>query len=253
MRHFDNLPQFYGSKEWGACKEQVLLSRIKKDGSVVCEHCGQPIIKGFNPQANNNKGAIVFHHKIYLTQLNVNDASISINPANIQILHWHCHNEIHQRFGFGGGNNKPEKKVYIITGASCSGKTSFVKERAEQGDLILDIDDIWQTISGQARYIKPNSLKPIVFAIRDEIKDQVSKGAGTWRNAYIIESLPNERDREREASKYRAFNVEVITLDTSEEECLERLRLNPQGRDIKAYEGYIREYFSRYTNKPKEG
>lgn len=248
MKYFDNLPQFYGSKEWADCKAQVLHERIRKDGTIVCEHCGQPIVKGFNPQANNNKGAIVFHHKIYLNTYNVNDASISINPANIQILHWHCHNEIHERFGHGGGNNKPEKKVYLITGASCSGKTSFVKERLEPNDLILDIDDIWQMVSGQARYIKPNALKPIVFAIREEIKDQVSKGAGTWRNAYIIESLPSAKDREREAQRYRAFNVEVITLDTSKEECLRRLHSDPQGRDIKNYEGYIEDYFSRYIN-----
>lgn len=245
MKHFDNLPQFYNSNEWGACKEQVLHERVKNDGSVICEYCGEPIVKGFNPQANNNKGAMVFHHKNYLTQLNVNDASISINPSNIQILHWHCHNKVHERFGFSGTNNKPEKKVYLITGASCSGKTSFVKERMDPNDIVLDIDDIWQMVSGQPRYIKPNAIKPIVFAIRDEIKDQISKGAGTWRNAYIIESLPNPKDREREASRYRAFNVEVITLDTSEEECLRRLHENPSGRDIKSYEGYIKEYFQR--------
>lgn len=246
MKHFDNLPQFYGSKEWADCKAQVLHERIKADGTIYCEHCGQPIVKGFNPQANNNKNAIVFHHKIYLNQLNVNDPSISINPNNIAILHWRCHNEVHERFGFGN-SNRIEKKVYLITGSSCSGKTSFVKERLEPNDIILDIDDIWQMISGQPRYVKPNALKPIVFAIRDEIKDQVSKGAGTWRNAYIIESLPNERDREREAQRYRAFNVEVITMDATKEECLNRLHLNPQGRNVKDYEGYINEYFLRKT------
>lgn len=245
MKHFDNLPQFYGSKEWADCKAQILHERIRSDGTIICEHCGKPIFKGFNPQANNNKGAMVFHHKTYLNTYNVNDASISINPANIAILHWHCHNEIHERFGNSGGNNKPEKKVYIITGASCSGKTTFVRERLEPNDLILDIDDIWEIISGQPRYTKPNSLKPIVFAIREEIKDQVSKGAGTWRNAYIIESLPSAKDREREAQRYRAFNVEVITLDTSKEECLARLKLNPQGRNINDYEKYINDYFSR--------
>lgn len=248
MRHFDNLPQFYGSKEWEQCKAQVLQERLRSDGTIICEHCGQPILKGFNPQANNNKGAIVFHHKIYLNQLNVNDASISINPDNIMVCHWSCHNQIHERFGYSGGNNRPEKKVYLITGASCSGKTSFVKERIEPNDIVLDIDDIWQMVSGQERYIKPSALKPIVFRIRDEIKDLISKGLGTWRNAYIIESLPSKQDRQREADRYRAFNVEIITLDTPMDECLTRLLQNPQGRDIKSYQGYIEDYFARYSN-----
>lgn len=245
MRRFDNLPQFYNSKEWESCKAQVLHARIKSDGSIVCEHCGKPILKGFNPNERNNRNAIVFHHKKALTLANVNDASVSLNPDNIAILHWACHNEVHERFGFGS-SNVIEKKVYLITGASCSGKTTFVRDRASINDVILDIDDIWQMISGQPRYVKPNALKPIVFRIRDEMKSLIAKGAGTWRNAFIIESLPSPIDRNREADKYKAFNVEVITMDASEEECLNRLRLNPDGRDVKTYEGYIKEYFLRY-------
>lgn len=244
MRYFDNLPQFYGSKEWEQCKAQVLNERIRTDGTIICEHCGQPILKSFNGQANNNKGAMVFHHKIYLNSLNVNDASISINPSNIQILHWKCHNEIHERFI--GLNTRPEKKVYIITGAPCSGKTSFVKERLQANDLILDIDDIWEMVSGQPRYVKPNSLKPIVFQLRDDFKGMISRGTGTWRNAYIIESLPSPSDRNREADRYRAFNVEIITMDTSEAECIQRLHNDPKGRNVKDYEGYIKDYYARF-------
>lgn len=242
MRNFDNLPQFYNSQDWSACKTQVLLSRQKADGSIVCEACGGIITKSFNPFERNNKGAMVFHHKIPLTLLNVNDASISINPENIAILHWHCHNEVHNRFQGG----MIEKKVYLITGASCSGKSTFAKERAEQGDLILDIDDLWQAVSGLPRYVKPNQLKPIVFSMRDDIKGLIARGAGSWRNAYIIESLPSPLDRKREAERYKAHNVEVVTMDATIDECLERLRMNPNGRSLKDYEGYIREYYSRF-------
>ena len=246
MRTYKSTYDFYRGEDWANCKTQVLQKRMKSDGSIICEHCGKPILKGFNPNANNNSGAIVFHHKIYLNNYNVNDASISINPDNIQIVHWRCHNEIHERFGFGSGNNQAEKKVYLITGAACSGKTSWVKERTHENDLIIDIDDIWQCISGQPRYTKPNALKPIVFKIRDELKGLVARGTGTWHNAFIIESLPSKQDREREADKYRAFNVEIITMDATQDECLQRLHSNPNGRNIKDYEGYIKDYYSRY-------
>lgn len=229
------------------CKQQVMQDRMKADGSLVCEHCGQIIVKGFNPKANNNAGAVVFHHKIFLNNYNVNDASVAINPDNIMIMHWACHNAVHERFGFSGGNNKPEKKIYLITGASCSGKTTFCRERLQENDIILDIDDIWQTISGQARYIKPVALKPIVFGVREEIKQLISRGAGTWRNAYIIESLPSMVDRRREVERYKAHNVEVITMDATKEECMQRLLANPNGRDISAYTNYIDEYYRRLT------
>ena len=243
MRHYDNTAQFYRGDDWANCKAQVTAERIKADGCLYCELCGKPIVKNFNPSANNNAGAVVYHHKVYLNNYNVNDAAISINPANIMVLHWQCHNIIHGRFN---GSGQQERKVYIITGASCSGKTSFVKERLQEGDLVLDIDDLWQLVSGQPRYVKPNSLKPIVFNLRQEIKDNIARGVGTWRNAYIIESLPYATDRKREAERYKAHNVELITMDATREQCLERLHTNPNGRDIKQYEQYINDYYDNY-------
>lgn len=242
MKHYASTAAFYRSDDWAACKAQVLHDRIRSDG-VYCEHCGKIILKGFNPQANNNAGAIVFHHKTPLSNYNVNDASIAINPDNIAILHWNCHNEVHNRFSGG----VPEKKVYLITGAPCSGKTTFARERMQTNDLILDIDDIWATISGQPRYTKPNSLKTLVFAVREEIKGLIGRGAGTWRNAYIVESMPSKMDRQREVDRYRAHNVEVVTMQTTKEECLQRLYDHPNGRDVKAYEQYIEQYFARYS------
>ena len=243
MKHYDNTTQFYNGQDWAHCKAQVTQERLK-EGALYCEHCGKIIVKGFNHNAKNNKGAIVYHHKIYLNNNNVNDASIAINPSNIAILHWQCHNEVHNRFN--GVAQKVERKVYVITGASCSGKTTFVKEHIQEGDVVLDIDDIWQTVSGQQRYTKPASLKPIVFNIRNSIKEQIASGAGTWRNAFIIESLPIATDRKREVERYKAHNVELITMEATREECLTRLYANPNGRDIKAYEQYINNYFNDY-------
>ena len=34
------------------------------------------------------------------------------------------------------------KQVYIIYGSPLSGKTTYVKEHAQKGDLIIDIDNI---------------------------------------------------------------------------------------------------------------
>lgn len=244
MRNYTSLASFYNGEDWANCKAQVTQERLK-DGALYCEHCGKVILKSFNPNARNNKGAVVYHHKIYLTTENVNNASIAINPANIAVLHWQCHNEVHNRFN--GTAVTIERKVYIVTGAACSGKTTFVREHIQEGDIVLDIDDIWQTVSGQPRYIKPNTLKPIVFNMRLALKEQIAKGAGSWRNAYIIESLPLATDRKREAERYKAHNTEIITMEASREECLNRLYAMPDGRDIKLYEEFINNYFDEYT------
>lgn len=244
MRTYENVTQFYNGQDWANCKAQVTAERLK-DGALICEHCNKVILKSFNPNEKNNRGAVVFHHKTPLTNQNVNDAYISINPENIAVLHWQCHNEVHDRFN--GTAFAIERKVYIVTGASCSGKTTFVHERLQPGDIVLDIDDLWETFSGQPRYTKPKALKPIVFNMRRAIKEQIAIGAGTWRNAYIIESLPLATDRKREAERYKAHNTEIITMEATREECLERLYAMPNGRDIKAYEEYINNYFADYT------
>lgn len=240
---FTTLASFYASDDWSACKAAVLQERIK-GGAVYCEHCDEVVLKDFNPRGRNNAGAMVFHHKRpLLTIADANNAAISINPRNIAILHWQCHNAVHNRFT--GQSTQPEQKVYLITGAPCSGKTTFARERMQAGDVIVDIDDIWQQVSGGPRYDKPNSLKPIVFKTRDLQEEQVRIRAGTWRNAFIIKSLPLPMDRRREAEK---LGAEVITIDTPKEECLERLRNNPQGRDVAAYEKFINDYFNIFKN-----
>ena len=241
MLNYSTLASFYAGDDWKNCKAEVLRRRIR-GGAVYCEHCGEIILKDFNPNEKNNAGAMVFHHKTILTVANMNVADISINPNRIAILHWQCHNEVHNRFT--GQNTKPEQKRYLITGAPCSGKTTFARERMQAGDVIVDIDDIWQQISGQPRYIKPNSLKPLVFATRAAQEDQIRIGAGTWRNAFIIRSLPLAMDRKRTAEQ---LGAEVITIDTPKEVCLERLKNNSQGRNVIEYEKYINEYFAMYV------
>lgn len=242
MRNYSTLASFYAGDDWSTCKAFVLNERIK-GGAVYCEHCGEIILKDFNPRERNNAGAMVFHHKRpLLTVADANNAEISINPRNIAILHWQCHNVVHNRFT--GQNTQPEQKVYLITGAPCSGKTTFARERMQAGDVIVDIDDIWQQISGQPRYTKPNSLKPLVFATRDTQEDKVRTRAGTWRNAFVIKSLPLPMDRRREAEK---LGAEVITIETPKEECLDRLHKNPNGRDVAEYEKFIKNYFDYYA------
>lgn len=245
MKRYENTAQFYNSEDWALCKMQVTEERIKRDGGLYCEHCKRLLTKSFNPKENNNKRAIVFHHITYLNNFNLNDASVAINPNNIAVLCWSCHNQEHNRFN-GSAANVIEKKVYIITGASCSGKTTFVKERVQEGDIVLDIDDLWQMVSGQPRYVKPNALKPLIFNLRNAIREQIAKGVGTWRNAFVIESLPYATDRKREIERYKAHNVELITMEATREECLNRLIANPNGRNIKDYTTYINEYFDDY-------
>ena len=234
---------FYTSDLWAKCKQQVYDNKKDENGVVHCEICGKPLIKAFNPKTNDNRSTIVYHHTIELTDTNYMDYNISLNPELIQTLCFKCHNKVHNRFG-GGSKYKAERKVYIVHGSPLSGKTSFVKENSNVGDLIYDFDDIYQVLSGQPRYERPNTIKPIVFAVRDTILEQIKMRSGQWDNAWIIMTEPFSLQRKRVAEQ---LNAELIHIETTKEICLERLTADPNGRDVQTWKKAITDYFDKFT------
>lgn len=200
----------------------------KEDGILYDEHNGKPLVNSYD---------IVLHHIQPLTMQNVNDFSVSLNPANIKIVSHRSHNEIHARFGFC-----TERKVYYVYGAPCSGKNAFVDGIRGNSDLIVDMDNIWQCITGGARYEKPNALKTNAFIIRDCLLDMVKTRTGKWERAFVIEGGALKGDRER---RIKTLGAEPIYIDTDEKTCFERLA-SCEKRNHEEWAGYIRTWFDTY-------
>ena len=230
---FTSLSQFYNSDEWRKFRLLLIAERTNKvDGILYCEHSGQPLKNSYD---------IVLHHIKPLTLQNVNDYSISLNPANIMIVSQRSHNEIHKRFGYC-----TERKVYLVYGAPCSGKTTFVNDIKGNSDLIIDMDNIWQCITGGARYEKPNALKTNAFIVRDALYDSVKTRAGKWERAFIIAGMPIKSDRER---LINVLGAEPIFIDTDKETCLQRLATDKTRTQAQRqeWEQYINKWFEDYV------
>lgn len=222
-----DLSTFYQSNEWRSFREVVINERTKEDGYVYDEVTGKPIIQAYD---------IILHHKIELTQENVNDHTISLNPDNIMIVTHKTHNRIHDKLGYA------TRQVFLVYGSPLSGKQTWVKDNASEGDLIIDMDSIWQCVSGCKRYVKPNRLKAIVFKTRDMLIESVKYRYGKWNAAYIIATMPMSIERERLSKQ---LGARLIHIDTDKETCLERLRMCNDGRG-EEYEQYINDYFEKY-------
>ena len=229
---FNTLAEFYNSSEWRKFRLWLIAERTnKEDGILYDEYSGQPLIKSYD---------IVLHHIKPLTLQNVNDFSISLNPENIQIVSHRSHNEIHKRFGFS-----TERKVYYIYGAPCSGKTTFVNSIKGNSDIVVDMDNIWQCITGGERYFKPQALKTNAFIMRDCLLDMVKTRAGKWERAFVIDGGARLADRTRLTA---SLGAEMIFIDESIETCLTRLandekRNSQQKQD---WEKYIKQWFEDY-------
>ena len=220
---------FYTSDEWAKFRQVVINERMHDDGYVYDEVTGKPIVRAYD---------IILHHKIELTEENVMDVNIALNPDNIMIVSHKTHNIIHNKLGYA------HRQVFIVYGAPLSGKSTWVKDNMVEGDLIIDMDSIWQCVSGLDKHHKPPRLKSIVFKVRDELLDSVKYRLGKWNNCYVIGGYPLQSERDR---LIRELGAREVFIDVSKEECLQRLEASNDGRDKKEWESYIDEWFRRFN------
>lgn len=221
------LSSFYQSTEWKKFRKHIIFEELSKNGEIICEHCKKSIMYDYD---------IVAHHSsVYLTEQNVNDYSISLNPDNISLVHHVCHNRIHEKL------TRPLKQVYIVFGSPSSGKSTYVDSIAEENDLIVDIDRIYSAISNN----RSMKVYPIVMKMWNELIDITAVKSGQWKNAYIV--VANCRSVER---LQRQTGAELIFIDTPKEECLKRAesKIEKYGEP---YKKAIEDFFNEYENTYK--
>ena len=206
------LDTFYKSKDWQRFREIIINERTADDGYIYCALCGKPILKKYD---------LIIDHIEELTEDNVNNYDISLNPDNVRCMHFKCHNKRHKRFGTDNYMNRP-KVVYIVYGAPCSGKSTWVNNVANENDLVIDIDNIYQMISVNDRYIKPERLKGTAFEVLNKLYDVVRFRSGRWQDAYIITGGARLGDRAR--LKERVNADKLIYIDSDIDTCLLRAK-----------------------------
>lgn len=221
--------QFYKSKQWQKLLEIIKLERADEQDQLICAHCGKPI---------TDKYDCIGHHLIFLNEDNVNKSEISLNPELIQLVHHKCHNKIHNKLGYS------KREVFLVYGSPLSGKTSYVESVHDEGDLIIDMDNIWECVSGCDRYIKPKRLNAVVFGVRDKLLEMVKYRVGKWNNAYIIGGYPLIGERERLCKE---LGAREIFIDTSKEECLARLEMSEDLRNKDEWKDFIESWWRKYT------
>lgn len=224
------LNNFYKSKRWEKLLQVIKDERLNNDGFIYCEYCSEPIYKAYD---------CIGHHITELTEDNVNDYDISLNPVNIMLVHHKCHNVIHKRFGY-----EKLKQVYIVYGAPCSGKYDYVRSIAVNNDLIVDMDSIYQMVSANKRYANTEAHKSTAFEIRDKLLEIIKYRSGKWQNAYVIGGYPLKMDRERLEQR---LNASSILVQATKEECLNNAKERFGSTEmLNKFINYINEWFERY-------
>ncbi len=89
---------FYNSTAWIRARDLYIKERMLCDGGL-CEEC------------HTEPGYIV-HHKIHLTEENVNDCDVSLNMKNFEYVCKACHDSIE---GHGAGGHGKAKCLCTFT------------------------------------------------------------------------------------------------------------------------------------------
>lgn len=219
------LHSFYCSEKWRSFRLGLISERGNK-----CERCGKIVSKSIDLHA---------HHMVELTPENVHDKLISLNPSKIELICRTCHDEEHNRF-----SRKKEKKVYLVYGAPLSGKSTHVMEHMQRGDIIVDMNRLYESITGLPEYDKPDQLLQVVLGLHNKLIDNIKTRYGKWNTAWVIGGYADKFKRERLANE---LGAELIFCDISKEECLHRLELDEKLQyRKKEWADYINEWFERF-------
>lgn len=216
----DKLHQFYTSKAW---RDFAYTLKIKANGQ--CQRCEKNII---------DFKYLIAHHKENITEENINNIKISLDPNNIEIICHDCHNKEHRRFGNKQG-------VYIVYGPPLAGKNTLVRDMYVHGDIVVDVDALWRAITLEDEYIKPNNIRFNIFKLRDELFEQITTRYGNWYDAYVIGGFPEKYERERLAKQ---LGAELIFCEATKEECLKRAH---EKKRPERWLDYIELWFEKYN------
>lgn len=218
------LQNFYASAKWRNFRSALILER-----GTRCEHCQEIIIRPID---------IIGHHKVELTPENVQDTLISLNPHNVELVCYDCHNVEHNRFGH------KKQSVYLVYGAPLSGKSTHVRQQMRRGDIIVDMDRLYEALSGLPSYDKPDNLFNNVIGVHKHLIDNVKTRFGKWHHSWIVGGYADRHKRKRLAEE---LGAELVFCSATIEECMSRLEQDEDRRCRKdEWKGYIHKWFEQY-------
>jgi predicted kinase len=111
--------------------------------------------------------------------------------------------------------------IYIVTGPPCVGKSTWVNERAKQGNFVIDLDRIALSISSQdtPHHEYPKHIRAAAISMR---KAAVAHALNYGRSgdSYIIHAKPPTRAR----AQYKKLGAVFVDLSAPLAALMERAK-----------------------------
>jgi len=134
--------------------------------------------------------------------------------------------------------------ITIVTGPPCGGKSTFVRENAQPGDIVVDMDSLALalTFPGEKSHAYSDKSRSVARAARNAaVKQALSVAQGERRlGVWIIHTDPGVEARRM----YRASSASFVELNPGRAVCLQRLKERPV-ENHQIARGVIDEYFAK--------
>lgn len=195
--------KFYHSAEWLHTREQVLT----RDNGM-CQRCGL--------------AATLVDHIIP----SEDDWDNRLDQDNLQSLCRDCHywktrrETIKRKKGLTRAMT-----ITVLAGYPGSGKSTYVTDHAGPHDLIYDYDRLMAALTGQPMHQGNIDVNDYIQLIYEMLLRKL-KAEQTFANVWIVLTYPDDKLDSLLASQ----EVRHIMLDTSRDECIQRL--NHDKRDV---------------------
>lgn len=111
----------------------------------------------------------------------------------------------------------------IVCGPPASGKSTYVAERIGSNDLLIDLDDILQALTGVPGHAAPRWALPAALDQRNKMLAALADDRAHDR-AWFIVGAPREAERRHWA---KMLDGEVVVLATPAEVCVGRIEADP--------------------------
>lgn len=128
--------------------------------------------------------------------------------------------------------------VYVVHGPPLSGKTTYVQEHKGPNDLVFDFDLVMAALSGLPVHQHNDNLIGYVLDVRDLILNRLQR-EDRLDNVWIIATRLSPRLRRA----LDGLDAEYIELRVDAATAKERLRKDPDGRDIATWDRVIDRHF----------
>lgn len=169
------------------------------------------------------------------------------SDTNLQSLCKSCHSQktMREKMRKSRVPGDAPVPVTIVTGPPGAGKTTYVQQHAQWGDLILDVDALYSALSGLPWYEKPSALLPFVLDARDAVLNRLLRES-ELRQAWLITSEADQAELQRLKARY---NARLLVLEVEPAECLRRITADPRRANLAHHwSSLIARWWETYTS-----